>query len=1328
MSGKMYSPVLLFTFALMLVLAFPMLALADEGAVASSPDEAAKQAAVEAAKQAEAEAAAKAAAEAAEQAAASAPPATATSPEAPAVTVRYETDPDEGATFGTNLRYLFWKDSGMLVIEKVDADEDAWFDGEDFENREDIKSVYIGEGIDLSSNWTFYDCSAIESVHLPASLSQITFHVFEGCANLKDVYYAGTIEQWDAVEIRDGNDPLGQAVIHCSDGDTTVSIPERMDVSISDIKSMKFYSPRPIFAGFDNLSMGIAADATMNDGTVYYLDFGYEYEYNYDEPYGGLYQLNDLIWGLGETESLSIDLASGSIDVPGKAQAKITLNGDLANIPYNSTVAVQVVDNPVTSLSFEGDSTMTYTTGEIEHENYDEEALAARRDVVVHYRDGSTRTFDDILEENSDGWSGWAWDDGSCSDFIMDTKVSGEDFNQALKRHGSERHRIEYSMKQALADMTVGQSYPVTIKYMGCELTGYVKIVEGEYVEPDNPGDPDDPEEPTPDPVEPVQLEKVTAPSGSMLTYNGSTQTGVAAGTGYTLSGTYSAKNAGSYTVTATPRAGYCWQDGSTSSRSITWSIGTLSLSGATVTLSATNSAYSGNAFKPSVSSVKVGGITVPAGDYSVSYSSGCVNAGSYSVTVSAKGSNTTGSASAGFTVSKASLSGAKVTASTQTITKLGAVTPAVTVVVSGRTLKSGTDFTASFANNTAPGSAKITVTGKGNYTGTATGSFTIKGATSTERPKGMKTLANLKSAGKLGYSSGTGWATNEGIKVPGMVSTYTDLSGIKLTANDNTSCFCSHMTPQGICVAKNYLLITAYCCPVDKSTKKHTSVIYVMDKSTGALKTTIALRDGTKSFTNHVGGITYDGTKYVYIATSGIVKSSRLTELRVPYETIDALAKSGGSSLDISGCYVTLGGSNSADKASFNTYYGGYLWVGFFYDPDSKDNTKATTKYGYVNGYKVSGNTYTKKVELKICNKANGATFFSAYGRNYLIVNQSFGRTTDSNQCIYTVQNIQKSADLTKSAFKFSSAKVLPLMEEFCISDKTLYTLSESCSSYFRTSAKTTPTDIVFRGSFANLVSGRKDISSASVSKISDVTYNGSAFKPSPTVSVGKISGIGTGNLVKGSDYALSYSNNTKVGTAKVTIKGTGIFKGSITKTFKIKKASIKKAKLTVGNVTYNGKVQKPTVKVVVGGRTLKSGTDYSASYKNNTKAGTATVTVTGKGGYDGSAKTTFKINKASNSMTASSTMCPTFKAKDLKKKKQTKSSSISVKKAQGKVTYKKTSGSGKISVDKNTGKITVAKGTGKATYTIKTQVTAAGDANHKSKSVTVTETIRVS
>ena len=62
MSGKMYSPVLLFTFALMLVLAFPMLALADESEVASASDAAAAQAAEQAAAKASAEAAAAAAA------------------------------------------------------------------------------------------------------------------------------------------------------------------------------------------------------------------------------------------------------------------------------------------------------------------------------------------------------------------------------------------------------------------------------------------------------------------------------------------------------------------------------------------------------------------------------------------------------------------------------------------------------------------------------------------------------------------------------------------------------------------------------------------------------------------------------------------------------------------------------------------------------------------------------------------------------------------------------------------------------------------------------------------------------------------------------------------------------------------------------------------------------------------------------------------------------------------------------------------------------------------------------------------------------------------
>lgn len=58
-----------------------------------------------------------------------------------------------------------------------------------------------------------------------------------------------------------------------------------------------------------------------------------------------------------------------------------------------------------------------------------------------------------------------------------------------------------------------------------------------------------------------------------------------------------------------------------------------------------------------------------------------------------------------------------------------------------------------------------------------------------------------------------------------------------------------------------------------------------------------------------------------------------------------------------------------------------------------------------------------------------------------------------------------------------------------------------------------------------------------------------------------------------------------------------------------------------------YTGKTVKPGVTVKNGSTTLVEGKDYTLSYKNNVKIGTATVTVKGKGKYSGSKKLTFKI-----------------------------------------------------------------------------------------------------
>lgn len=69
--------------------------------------------------------------------------------------------------------------------------------------------------------------------------------------------------------------------------------------------------------------------------------------------------------------------------------------------------------------------------------------------------------------------------------------------------------------------------------------------------------------------------------------------------------------------------------------------------------------------------------------------------------------------------------------------------------------------------------------------------------------------------------------------------------------------------------------------------------------------------------------------------------------------------------------------------------------------------------------------------------------------------------------------------------------------------------------------------------------------------------------------------------------------------------------------------------------SVVYNGKAQKPGVIVKENGKTVKS-SYYSVSYKNNKYAGTATVTVTGKGKYKGyKAKVVFVIKPQKTSFT---------------------------------------------------------------------------------------------
>ena len=129
--------------------------------------------------------------------------------------------------------------------------------------------------------------------------------------------------------------------------------------------------------------------------------------------------------------------------------------------------------------------------------------------------------------------------------------------------------------------------------------------------------------------------------------------------------------------------------------------------------------------------------------DYTVSYQSNTEPTTKAVIQITGNG-NYTGTLTQYFAivkqttpVTKTDLSAAVITVADQTYTGK-ALTPAVTVTLKGKELKLNTDYTAAYSNNTNVGTAKVVITGKGNYTGSVSKTFAIK----------AKTTPNVKKPG----------------------------------------------------------------------------------------------------------------------------------------------------------------------------------------------------------------------------------------------------------------------------------------------------------------------------------------------------------------------------------------------------------------------------------------------------------------------------------------------------------------------------------------------------------------------------------------------------
>ena len=660
---------------------------------------------------------------------------------------------------------------------------------------------------------------------------------------------------------------------------------------------------------------------------------------------------------------------------------------------------------------------------------------------------------------------------------------------------------------------------------------------------------------------------------------------GVAAteGTDFKLSYEGDLVNAGTATVTATGIGKY------TGSVSTTYRINPQTLTAADTSISVESAYYNGSEQKPAVSVTHNGKKLTPDTDYTVAYTNNIEVTDYARARITGQG-NYKGTLTQYFTIRKQDISNCSIILSADSFPYDGSdKRPEVTVKSGNNTLTASSDYTVSYSNNRAVGTATVTISGRNNYTGSASKSFRIV-------PADIANFTVSLSASTFGYDGSKkkpSATVRSGNKT---LTSGTDFT-VSYSNNVNVGTASAVITGKGNysgSITKEFIIT-----PADFS------------------KLTASLAAGTFS---------YDGTE------------------KKPEVTVKSGSKQLTSGTDFTVSYT--------------------------------DNINVGTAKAVITGKGNYSGTITKSFKI-----------------------------TQADLSKFT-------ASLSADSFIYDGAEKKPVVtvksDNAQLTADTDFTVSYSSNI----NAGTATVTITGKGNYSGSIKKQFTITPADFSGFSaelsadTVTYTGSAQKPGATVKSGdKV-------LVSGTDFTVSYSNNTNAGTAKATIKGKGNYSGTITKEFTITPADISQltASLSADIFRYNGTEQKPSVTVKSRDKMLVPDTDFTVSYSDNIDVGTATVNITGQGNYTGSMTRTFTITNAR--------IPAVITAKSVTLNQSTKKTSVFTAETDGKITLK--SSNSKIVKVSGTKIIPVAPG--KVTLTI----TAARGQDYEKASKKISVTVR--
>jgi len=584
-------------------------------------------------------------------------------------------------------------------------------------------------------------------------------------------------------------------------------------------------------------------------------------------------------------------------------------------------------------------------------------------------------------------------------------------------------------------------------------------------------------------------------------------------------------------------------------------------------------------------------------GDYTIKYSKTPINAGSYTATITGA-NNYSGSVKVTVKVGKTNINDTTVSLSQTTYDYDGkAKKPTVTVDIDGQKIPASANYTVKYSANTNAGTAKVTLTAKGSLSGKVEKTFTINA-------KPITSEGITYSIAKATYSGSElkpKVTVKEGKKTLTLNKDYTVTYSQNVSAGENSA--------KAIIAGKgNYSGSTG-----------QTFAIAQKSIASKDIKAELAINGNTKKLIVKAGKITFNSSDYDYVIKKGEDDYTNKT--------------------------LTVGDKYTLIVTLKGNYKGTQTFKNIVCKSDLSAVTVAFSAPDAV--YTYSGSAQKPKVVIKSGDKVISTSNYSvAYSNNVNAGTATAtitgkGTLSGTKTLNFTIQPKEISSTLAISGVKTKTYSGKAQTQAVTVKDKskTLKANKDYTLSYTNNTNAGTGT-VTVKLSDNYTLNGAKGGSKAvtftiNPAKINSVTakaalYTGNPVTTTLTVKAGNVK-------LTDADYTAVYANNTAVGSNKATvtvIAKTSNFTGSKTARFSISKESLAKATVTgVTDLTYTGSVvTHPSIVVKNQAGNTISASAYTVTYKNNVKAGKATVTIKANtdGIYSGSKTVNFKVKPA--------------------------------------------------------------------------------------------------